>query len=171
MKPKEKKHYVNNAQFLEALKEYRNVLKNYNESLKQYELDIVCGCEPRHPKPKKPRVPNYLGECIYKIASHLSFKPNFINYTFRDDMVGDAVENALIYIDRFDPEKSSNPFAYFTQISWYAFLRRIQKEKKEMEIKNKLIEKFGNSHIFNSEDCDPNQMNTIKSNLEMKNKK
>lgn len=154
MKPKEKKHYVNNSQFLEALKAYRTQLELAKEQGKP-----------------KPRIPDYLGECIYKIASHLSFKPNFINYTFRDEMVGDAIENSLIYIDRFDPNKSSNPFAYFTQISWYAFLRRIQKEKKEMDIKTKLIEKFGNSHIFNSEDCDPNQMNAIKNSLETKSKK
>lgn len=154
MKPKDKKHYVNNVQFLEALKAYRTQLEIAKEQGKP-----------------KPRIPDYLGECIYKIASHLSFKPNFINYTFRDEMVGDAIENSLIYIDRFDPNKSSNPFAYFTQISWYAFLRRIQKEKKEMDIKTKLIEKFGNSHIFNPEDCDPNQMNAIKNSLEAKSKK
>ena len=154
MKPKDKKHYVNNAEFLEALKIYRIQLQHAKD----------------HGKPK-PKIPNYLGECIYKIASHLSYKPNFINYTFRDDMVSDAIENSLLYIDRFDPAKSSNPFAYFTQISWYAFLRRIQKEKKEVYIRQKLIEKFGNSHIFNSGDCDTNQMNAIKSNLKMKNKK
>ena len=101
MKPKDKKHYVNNAEFLEALKIYRIQLQHAKD----------------HGKPK-PKIPNYLGECIYKIASHLSYKPNFINYTFRDDMVSDAIENSLLYIDRFDPAKSSNPFAYFTQISW-----------------------------------------------------
>ena len=88
-----------------------------------------------------PPVPDYIGECFLKIANGLSFRPNFINYTYRSEMVSDGIENCLQYIHNFDPEKSKNPFAYFTQIIYYAFLRRIQKEKKQTHIKNKMIEK------------------------------
>jgi DNA-directed RNA polymerase specialized sigma subunit len=88
----------------------------------------------------KPIVSNYIGECILKIATHLSYKPNFMNYSYRDDMILDGVENCIQYIDNFDPDKSKNPFAYFTQIIYYAFLRRIAKEKKQSYIKGKLIQ-------------------------------
>ena len=85
-------------------------------------------------------VSNYIGDCILKIATHLSYKPNFINYSYKDDMILDGIENCIHYIDNFDPAKSSNPFAYFTQIIYYAFIRRIAKEKKHSYIKNKLIQ-------------------------------
>jgi len=105
---------------------------------------------------ERPRVPEYIGECLFKIATHLARKPNFANYTFKEDMVSDGVENCLLYIDNFDPEKSKNPFAYFTQIIYYAFLRRIQKEKKHLYIKyksmenaviNSLIENTGEEYV------------------------
>ena len=82
-----------------------------------------------------PPVTNYIGECFLKIATHLSYRPNFINYTYRDEMISDGIENCLQYVKNFNPEKSSNPFAYFTQIIYYAFLRRIQKEKKQTHVK------------------------------------
>jgi hypothetical protein len=116
-------HYVNNADFLKALIEYR-------ENVEQAAKDG---------KPK-PQLSNYIGECILKIATHLSYKPNFINYSYRDDMILDGIENCIQYIDNFNPDKSSNPFAYFTQIIYYAFLRRIAKEKKQSYIKGKLIQ-------------------------------
>jgi hypothetical protein len=115
-------HYVNNAEFLEALKQHRH----------QVQLAAENGTE-------KPRLSNYIGECILKIATHLSYKPNFINYTFRDEMISDGIENCLMYIDNFNPDKSSNPFAYFTQIIYYAFIRRIQREKKQTLIKGKIV--------------------------------
>jgi len=118
-----KKHYVNNEKFLEQMKEFRDKVKTAKESGTQ-----------------RPRVPEYIGECIFKIASHLARKPNFANYTFKDDMISDGVENCLLYIDNFDPDKSSNPFAYFTQIIYFAFLRRIQKEKKQLYVKYKSME-------------------------------
>ena len=96
----------------------------------------------------KPQITNYLGECFLKIATHLSFKPNFVNYIFKDDMISDGIENCVQYIHNFDPQKSQNPFAYFTQIIHYAFLRRIQKEKKQLEIKNKILEKTGFDEVF-----------------------
>jgi hypothetical protein len=116
-------HYVNNADFLKALIEYR-------------ELKAKAEAEGKD----KPIVSNYIGECILKIATHLSYKPNFINYSYRDDMILDGVENCIQYIDNFNPDKSNNPFAYFTQIIYYAFLRRIAKEKKQSYIKGKLIQ-------------------------------
>lgn len=118
-------HYVNNADFLAALKEYKKKV-----------LDAEESGQP------KPQVSNYIGECILKIATHLSYKPNFINYSYKDDMILDGIENCIQYIDNFDPDKSSNPFAYFTQIIFYAFLRRIAKEKKQSYIKNKLIKEM-----------------------------
>lgn len=116
-------NYINNADFLAAIKLY-----------KQSVLDAEVAGLP------KPQIPRYLGECILKIATHLSYKPNFINYTYKDDMILDGIENCINYFDNFDPNKSSNPFAYFTQIIFYAFLRRISKEKKHSYIKNKLIQ-------------------------------
>ena len=123
MKMKKKnEHYVDNSKFLEAMREYK----------------ILCEDAKKNDK-EKPLVTNYIGGCFLKIANHLSYRPNFINYTYRDDMISDGIENCLQYLDNFDPEKSKNPFAYFTQIIYYAFIRRIQKEKKQVEIKQKLL--------------------------------
>ena len=119
---KKSEHYVNNKEFLAAMVEYK---KSVNKA--------------KRTKINKPLVPDYIGECFLKIANHLSYRPNFINYTFRDDMISDGIENCLQYLDNFNPEKSNNPFAYFTQIIYYAFVRRIQKEKKQVTIKQKLI--------------------------------
>ena len=119
---KKKVHYVNNKEFLAAIVERKELLKEAEES------DLP-----------KPQVTNYLGECILKIANHLSYRPNFINYTYRDEMISDGIENSLQYIDNFDPEKSKNPFAYFTQIIYYAFIRRIAKEKKQQKIKERIL--------------------------------
>jgi DNA-directed RNA polymerase specialized sigma subunit len=123
MKSKKKtEHYVNNKEFLEAMTAYK---KEVDKAKKQ--------------KKEKPLVGNYIGSCFLKIANHLSYRPNFINYTFRDDMISDGIENCLQYLDNFNPAKSKNPFAYFTQIIYFAFIRRIQKEKKQVTIKQKLI--------------------------------
>jgi hypothetical protein len=116
-------HYVNNKDFLEAIIKMKEQVKEAEEK----------GLP-------KPIVSNYIGECILKIATHLSYKPNFINYSYREDMILDGVENCIQYIDNFDPAKSNNPFAYFTQIIYYAFLRRIAKEKKQSYIKGRLIQ-------------------------------
>jgi DNA-directed RNA polymerase specialized sigma subunit len=119
---KKSEHYVNNADFLEAMKAYRKAVNNAKKE-----------------KLPKPLVSDYIGSCFLKIANHLSYRPNFINYTFRDDMISDGIENCLQYLDNFNPAKSKNPFAYFTQIIYFAFIRRIQKEKKQVTIKQKLI--------------------------------
>ena len=121
---KKSEHYVNNKEFLLALVDFKAECKVAEEN-----------GEP------KPRINNYIGECFLKIATHLSYKPNFVNYMFREDMICDGIENCVQYIGNFDPSKSSNPFAYFTQIIYYAFIRRIQREKKQTHVKHKLIEK------------------------------
>jgi len=120
------KHYINNADFLKALVDYK-------EECKQAKKE----------KKPKPAIPNYIGECFMKIAEGLSHKPNFINYTYRDEMMSDGIENCLQYFDNFDPAKSKNPFAYFTQIIYFAFLRRIGKEKKQTYVKYKATEQMG----------------------------
>ena len=149
---KKKEHYVNNKEFLAALLEYRE----------------KCRVAKENDQPT-PRVPNYIGDCFLKIATHLSYKPNFVNYMFKDDMICDGVENCVAYIDRFDPDKGSNPFAYFTQVIYYAFLRRIQKEKKQLEIKNKILEKSGYDEVFSSDESyNSSDMNMIKQSLEIK---
>jgi hypothetical protein len=94
-------------------------------------------------KKQPPAIPNYIGECFMKIAEGLSHKPNFINYTYREEMMSDGIENCLMYFNNFDPTKSKNPFAYFTQIIYYAFLRRISKEKKQLYVKYKATEQMG----------------------------
>ena len=124
-------HYVNNKEFLAALIKYRE-----DREIAQLQ-----------DKPR-PVIPRYIGECFLKIANHLSFKPNFVNYMFKEDMISDGIENCVQYIHNFNPEKSKNPFAYFTQIIHYAFLRRIQREKRQLEIKNKILEKSGYSEVF-----------------------
>jgi hypothetical protein len=115
------KHYINNADFLKALVEFK---------------------ERKKINPNEP-IPNYIGECWMKIAEGLSHKPNFINYTYREEMISDGIENCLMYFNNFNPDKSNNPFAYFTQIIYYAFLRRIGKEKKQLYVKYKATEQFG----------------------------
>jgi hypothetical protein len=120
------KHYINNADFLKALVDYKEACKRAKKE-----------------KKPKPAIPNYIGECFMKIAEGLSHKPNFINYTYRDEMMSDGIENCLQYFDNFDPAKSKNPFAYFTQIIYFAFLRRIGKEKKQTYVKYKATEQMG----------------------------
>ena len=124
MAKKQSVHYVDNKKFLQAMKDWKEQCKEAEEADEEL-----------------PRISDYIGECFLKIANGLSYRPNFINYTYRQEMISDGIENCLQYIHNFDPDKSKNPFAYFTQIIYYAFLRRIQKEKKQTHIKNKMIEK------------------------------
>ena len=156
MPRKKSEHYVNNKELLEALIVYRAKVAHAKEN------DLP-----------KPRITNYLGECFLKIATHLSYKPNFVNYMFRDDMISDGIENCVQYIHNFDPAKSKNPFAYFTQIIRYAFLRRIQKEKKQLDIKNKIIEKTGFDEVMHVDEGGAltgamSEYNTIKDNIAQK---
>ena len=116
-------HYIDNEKFLKEMVIYKREL---DEAKSKDELP--------------PMISEYLGDCFMKIAQRLSFRPNFINYAFKDEMISDGIENCVKYIKNFNPEKSYNPFAYFTQIIYYAFIRRIQKEKKQLYIKYKTME-------------------------------
>ena len=154
-KRKRSEHYVNNKEFLAALIRY------------QEDIEIA-----RLQDKTKPVIPRYIGECFLKIANHLSFKPNFVNYMFKEDMISDGIENCVQYIHNFNPEKSRNPFAYFTQIIHYAFLRRIQREKRQLDIKNKIIERSGYSEVFDDNNTldgsNYSDYNQIKDNVHSK---
>jgi hypothetical protein len=119
------KHYVDNTRLLASMVKYKKSIKEWNENSKQGQ---------------KPKVDDYIGKCLMKIAQRFSYMPKFCNFPYKDEMVSDSIENCLRYIDNFDPEKSTNPFSYFTQIIYYAFLRRIQKESKQQYIKYKSIQ-------------------------------
>lgn len=120
---KEKQHYVDNKLFFQEMVKWKKTCKE------AMEMD-----EP------VPPVTDYIGLCFFNIAENLAKKPNFMNYQFKDDMIGDGIENCLTYCGNFNPKKSKNPFSYFTQIIYYAFLRKIQKEKKQNYIKYKFLE-------------------------------
>lgn len=115
-------NYIDNKKFLDEVGKYKAQLREAEEK----------GLP-------KPTVPRYIGQCFIDIATHLAYKPNFNGYTYKDEMISDGIENCLKVVDNFDPEKSENPFAYFTQITYYAFIRRIQMEKKQTYIKGKMI--------------------------------
>ena len=141
MKPKEKPHYVNNKEFSQAVVDY---VKEVNEAVANDQ--------------QVPVVPNYVAECLLKISERLSHKSNFVRYTYREEMVMDAVENCLKALGNYDVDAATrggkpNAFGYFTQISWYAFLRRIQKEKKQQDLKLKYIAESGLDEFM----IDPNE--------------
>ncbi len=153
MARKRSEHYVNNKEFLYAIVAYKKEIREAEEAGQP-----------------KPVIPRYIGECFLKIATHLSYKPNFVNYMFKDDMVCDGIENCVQYINNFNPEKSTNPFAYFTQIIHYAFLRRIQKEKKQLEIRQKIIERSGFDEVMSAdEDGKSSEYNSIKDAIQYRN--
>jgi hypothetical protein len=132
IKPKDKPHYVNNAQFSQAVVDYVTDLNGAREAK----------------VPQLPVVPDYIATCFLKICEGLSHKSNFVRYTYREEMVMDAVENCLKAIENYNLEAATrtgkpNAFAYFTQISWFAFLRRIEKEKKQQDIKMRYMEQSG----------------------------
>ena len=157
-RPKKSEHYVNNKEFL-------NALENYFAEVERAKLNDQ----------PKPQIPRYIGECFLKIANHLSYKPNFVNYMFKDDMICDGIENCVRYVHNFNPEKSKNPFAYFTQIIYYAFLRRIAKENKQQEIKEKILEESGHEYVMHTDNYEGDMagmnqqysdMTNIKENIE-----
>lgn len=122
-------HYVDNKKFLQAILDYQEEKRNA--------VDV-----------DKVKISNYIGECILKIATNLSTKPCFSSYSFKDEMIGDSLENCFLYFDQFDPTKTQNPFAYFTQVIYFAFIRRIQKEEKNRYIKYKsFYDVFGNGYL------------------------
>lgn len=119
-------HYINNKDFLKALIEYKAKVKKASGK-----------------KKGTPQLNEYIGQCFLRIAENLSRKPNFASYTFREDMISDAVENCLRSVTNFNPSKSKNPFAYFTQIIYFAFLRKIGAEKKQLYTRYKATEQLG----------------------------
>ena len=129
-----KNNFIDNKEFYAALVTYRKQCQQAEESGE-----------------KAPIIPRYIGKCFLDIAEHLSMRPNFSNYMYRQDMVMDAVENCVLYCKNFDPEKSKNPFSYVTQVCWYAFLRRISKEKRQIEICDKIISKSGFEELFQAD--------------------
>ena len=153
LKKKKTEHYVDNKKFLEEMKKYRK--------------KVLSARSRNH---RDPKISDYVGECFLKIANHLSYRPNFINYTYKEDMISDGIENCLQYVANFDPEKSINPFAYFTQIIHYAFLRRIQKEKRQMDIRSKIIERSGFEEVMSGDGdvYSSSDYNSIKENIQNK---
>ena len=139
IKPKDKPHYVNNAQFSQAVVDYCTTVQEAK----------VLG-------KGQPIIPDYIATCFLKICEGLSHKANFVRYTYREEMVMDAVENCLKAIQNYNIEAATrtgkpNAFAYFTQISWFAFLRRIEKEKKQQDIKMKYMEQSGIENFLDQE--------------------
>lgn len=156
LKPREKPHYVNNREFSQAVCDY-----------------VIASNAAKEAGQPVPMIPDYIAQCFLKIAEGLSYKSNFIRYTYREEMVMDAVENALGVIHNYDIEKATrtgnpNAFAYFTQIAYYAFIRRIQKEKKQQDLKIKFIEKGGyeDFYVLNEDEAyDADIENTFVDNL------
>ena len=143
MAKRQNAHYVNNADFSLAVVEY-----------------VKKAGEAKSKKEEVPKVTDYIATCFLKIAEGLSHKANFIRYTYREEMVMDAVENCLKAISNYNLEAATrtgkpNAFAYFTQITWFAFLRRIAKEKKQQEIKLKYLTQSGiENFISENENAD-----------------
>lgn len=132
-------HYVNNADFSQAVVEYVKTVNTAKENNVQL-----------------PIIPDYIAQCFLRIAQGLSYKSNFIRYTYREEMVMDAVENCLKAIYNYNIETATrtgkpNAFAYFTQISWFAFLRRIAKEKKHQDVKLKYLTESGMENFIMNE--------------------
>ena len=153
-KTRKRNNFIDNKEFYAACVAYRKLCDEAKERGEQ-----------------RPRVPRYIGKCFLDIAEHLSMRPNISNYMYRQDMVMDAVENCVVCCNRFDPTKSSNPFSYFTQVCWYAFIRRIGKEKKQIEICDKLISKSGFEEFFVGDQMgSSSDYNSIKDAVDQKRK-
>lgn len=152
--PKEKEHYVKNKDFLAAMIEYKNACN-------LADINNV----------RRPQIPDYIGSCFLKLSTRISFKPNYVNYPFKDEMISDAYFTCVKYIQNFNSERSENPFSYFTSIVENCFKQRIAKEKKQLVIKDRLLEAKGFSEVFsedNSEGNNSSDYNTIKDNIHMK---
>jgi hypothetical protein len=139
---KDREHYVDNVEFYSAMCKHIAAVRAAEKA--QEEI---------------PQISDYIGECIVAIANKLANMPNFVNYPFREDMIADAIENCLLYINKFDPERSSNPFTYYTQTCWYAFLRRIDKEQTHLYTKYSLVR---NAILHDAHDLDVDDVAHIK---------
>lgn len=152
-KKKRTVHYVNNSDFYEALLAYKKEVADAKEK----------GINP-------PLIPNYIGECFLKIATHLSYKPNFVNYTSKDSMISDGYTDCVKYVLNFNPKVTKNPFAYFTQICYWAFVRRIKQEKRNLELYDRLLEQNGFDEVFHEDNngadySNYSDYNSIKDNV------
>jgi len=151
LRKKQGAHYVNNADFSQAVVDYVTEADN----AKKNEVEV-------------PKVPDYVAQCFLRIAEGLSHKSNFSRYTYREEMVMDAVENCLKAINNYNLEAATrtgkpNAFAYFTQISWFAFLRRIAKEKKQQDVKLRYLERSGIENFVDLDLADEMAGNVIES--------
>lgn len=147
-------NYINNKEFYALLQQFK----------------ANCADAEKAGQPA-PRVPEDIGKCFMMIATKLATKANFSGYTYKDEMICDALENCVVAVHSFNPEKSKNPFAYFTQIVYYAFLRRIAKEKRQLDIKDKILEKSGYDHVFTVDGEPDSGYNQIKSRIEINSKR
>lgn len=155
MAARKKNNFIDNKELYAAFVEYRAA------------IDIAK--EKGLPKKEWPPIPRYIAKSFLDIAEHLSMRPNFSNYIYRQDMVSDAIENCVVYAHNFDPSKSKNPFSYFTQVCWYAFIRRIGKEKRQIEICDKIISKSGFEEFFVGDGMGTSsEFNSIKDIVEQK---
>ena len=123
-------HYIDNKQFLAEMVKWKKAIREAEDS-----------------GDDTPPVSDYIGTCFLKIAERLCSKSNFANYPYKEEMIGDGIENCLMYAHNFNPRKSKNPFSYFTQIIYYAFLRRIEKEKKQAYVKLKMTEEMDDGTV------------------------
>lgn len=147
------KNYINNKRFYDVLRQYR---LEREESIETGE--------------KEPQIPEYIGEAIYLIATRLARKSKFSGYTYKDEMIADGLEDGIRAVDKFDYEKYQNPFAYFTTVIYYAFVRRIKKEQKSLYIKHKCLEKALIDGEGGSINIDTDYMNNFVTNYEKREK-
>ena len=144
-----KEHYVNNKEFLEAMIKYRKSVR-----------------KAKREKRTKPPVGDYLGSCFLKIANHLSYRPNFINYTFKDDMISDGIENCLQYLDNFDGKKSNNPFAYYTATVNNSFTRVLNLEKRNQTIRDDILIEQGHLPSYGRQIQHEEELRELRANAE-----
>lgn len=172
LKPSDDGNYVNKEELYkhlcdyvdkreEASKEFKQIFEKEKRKAKKEGKEISL--EDNEWRVKwldfKPQIDDYIAICIMKIATHLSYRPNFNGYTYRSEFIGDAIENCIRYIDNFDPKKSTNPFAYITQVCWYSFIRRIGLEKNQSEVKGKLMMTNLSDEFMSLVDGESNNLN------------
>jgi len=151
MKPSERPHYVNNKEFSQAVVDYVKTVREAREKGKD-----------------DPIVTDYIARCFLKISEGLSHKSNFVRYTYREEMVMNAVENCLNAIGNYNIEAATrkgkpNAFGYFTQICWFAFIRRIKKEKKQQDVKLKFLAESGIEEFMIDPNEDPQVAKAVQS--------
>lgn len=141
--------YVDNKQLYEAMKEYNSRRKPYDNKLNELNERLEQSSTKEEQKSIKeeieqmtnnpPEIGDYIGKCIIEIAKHVRFRPNFIGYTYNDDMESDAIFTCLQAVPKFNPDNTNNPFAYFTRTAIHSFLKRIEAEKKQQLIKGRML--------------------------------